>query len=260
MEKVLKSRISATPMTAFTFVTAFRADAPSAWSLGFQDGASVAFEGIAELHSSVMFYVVAIVVGVFYMLAAMAARFGGNPVSAKYLTHGTALELIWTVSPALLLVAVAFPSFRLLYLMDEVVSPSLTVKVLGHQWFWSYEYSDQTADGEGVAFDSYLQPTGDLEEGGLRLLAVDEQVVIPTGAHVRFVLSSTDVIHSWAVPSLGVKLDAIPGRLNQTSTLAERDGTYFGQCSELCGVYHGFMPISVRAVPVGEYLSWLLSQ
>jgi cytochrome c oxidase subunit 2 len=247
-------------MTLFLPLTALRVDAPTPWAFGFQDGASVAFEGISELHSSVMFYVVAIVVGVFYMLSAITVRFSDSPSSAKYLTHGTALELVWTVSPALLLVAVAFPSFRLLYLMDEVVSPSLTVKVLGHQWFWSYEYSDQTADGEGISFDSYLQPTGDLEEGGLRLLAVDEQVVVPTGAHVRFVLSSTDVIHSWAVPSLGVKLDAIPGRLNQTSTLAERDGVYFGQCSELCGVYHGFMPIAVRAVPVGEYLSWLLSQ
>jgi len=247
-------------MRIFLPLTSPLADAPTPWAFGFQDGASVAFEGISELHSSVMFYVVAIVVGVFYMLAAITARFSGNAASAKYLTHGTALELVWTVSPALLLVAVAFPSFRLLYLMDEVVSPSLTVKVLGHQWFWSYEYSDQTAGGEGVAFDSYLQPTGDLEAGGLRLLAVDEQVVVPTGAHVRFVLSSTDVIHSWAVPSLGVKLDAIPGRLNQTSTLAERDGVYFGQCSELCGGYHGFMPIAVRAVPVGEYLSWLLSQ
>lgn len=247
-------------MLAFPTFATLRADAPTPWTFGFQDGASVAFEGISELHSSVMFYVVAIVVGVGYMLAVLAIRFGDAPVSAKYLTHGTALELVWTVSPALLLVAIAFPSFRLLYLMDEVVAPSLTVKVLGHQWFWSYEYSDPTADGEGVAFDSYLQPTADLETGALRLLAVDEQVVIPTGAHVRFVLSSTDVIHAWAVPSLGIKLDAIPGRLNQTSTLAERDGIFYGQCSELCGVYHGFMPIAVRAVPVADYLAWLLAQ
>lgn len=143
----------------------------------------------------------------------------------------------------------------------EVISPSMTIKVVGHQWYWSYEYSDLlTEDGEAVEFDSYMVPDSDLEDGALRLLEVDNRVVIPVDTHVRFVVTGGDVIHDFAVPSLGLKIDATPGRLNQTSVLAQRTGLFAGQCSELCGVYHAFMPISIEVVELDDYLVWLDAQ
>jgi cytochrome c oxidase subunit 2 len=155
---------------------------------------------------------------------------------------------------------IAQPSFSLLYILDEVISPTMTIKAVGHQWYWSYEYTDyETAAGDPVEFDSYMIPETDLELGQLRLLDVDNKVNIPVDTHVRVVVQSADVIHDYAVPSLGVKIDAVPGRLNQTSIIAEREGTFYGQCSEICGVYHGFMPTSVEALPLYEYLTWLNS-
>jgi cytochrome c oxidase subunit 2 len=145
--------------------------------------------------------------------------------------------------------------------MDEVISPTMTVKVAGHQWYWSYEYSDfVSADGESIEFDSYMVPESDLELGQLRLLEVDNRVVVPVDTHIRFIVTGQDVIHDWAVPALGIKMDAVPGRLNQTSVIIQREGTYYGQCSEICGVYHAFMPIVVEAVSLEKYLSWLDSQ
>ncbi|KAH0446767.1 hypothetical protein IEQ34_024393 [Dendrobium chrysotoxum] len=152
------------------------------------------------------------------------------------------------VPSALVLIAIAFPSFKLLYLMDEVLSPSMTVKVAGHQWYWSYEDSDFL--NESIEFDSYMVPETDLEDGQLRLLDVDNRVVVPIDTHIRFLFTGADVIHDFAVPSLGLKIDAVPGRLNQTSVLIEREGVFYGQCSEICGVYHGFMPIAVEAILV----------
>lgn len=176
----------------------------------------------------------------------------------KYANHGTLIELIWTITPALVLIAIAFPSFKLLYMMDEVLSPSMTIKAVGHQWYWSYEYSDFiTDDGESIEFDSYMVPESDLEEGQLRLLSVDSPVVVPVDTHVRFILTGADVIHDFAVPSLGLKADCCPGRLNQVSILVEREGTFYGQCSEICGVYHGFMPIMVKAVSSEEFMAWI---
>ena len=137
----------------------------------------------------------------------------------------------------------------------------MTIKVAGHQWYWSYEYSDYiTEDGEALEFDSYMVPDSDLELGQLRLLDVDNRVVVPVDTHIRFIVTGQDVIHDWAVPSLGVKVDGIPGRLNQTSVLIQREGTYYGQCSEICGVWHGFMPIAVEAVSMEKYIAWLDSQ
>ena len=170
----------------------------------------------------------------------------------------TLIELIWTITPAFVLIAIAFPSFRLLYLLDEVISPTVTIKVVGHQWYWSYEYSDYiNVSGESIEFDSYMLPDSDLELGQFRLLDVDNKVVIPTDTHIRLIVTGADVIHSFAVPSLGLKIDAVPGRLNQTSMLAERTGTLYGQCSEICGVYHGFMPIAIEAVSIQDYLTWI---
>merc|ERR1712057_71483 len=181
--------------------------------------------------------------------------------------HGTRLEIIWTITPALILMAVAVPSFALLYSVDEIIDPEMTLKAVGHQWYWSYEYSDHiNEDGEFINFDSYMIPTEDLgansaKKGGhLRLLEVDNRVVLPVETHIRVVITSADVLHCWAVPSLGVKLDACPGRLNQTSFFANREGVFYGQCSEICGKDHGSMPIVVEAVKLDEYLEWVSNQ
>jgi cytochrome c oxidase subunit 2 len=238
-------------------------DAPEPWLLGFQDGASPTFEGITELHDTIFFYLIVIGVAVGWVLASIVSTFSENrsPISHRYANHGTLIEVVWTVTPALVLVAIAFPSFKLLYLMDEVISPSMTVKVVGHQWYWSYELSDfMSDDGEPVAFDSYMTPVDELEDGQLRLLEVDNRLVLPVDTHIRIVVTGADVIHDFAVPSLGLKIDACPGRLNQTSVLIQRLGTYYGQCSELCGVYHAFMPIAIEAVTLEEYLEFIQSQ
>ena len=173
----------------------------------------------------------------------------------------TLIELIWTITPALILVLIAFPSFKLLYLMDEVTDPSLSVLAEGHQWYWSYEYPDfLNSDGDFVEFDSYLVPESDLEEGSLRMLEVDNRVILPEITHTRFILTAADVIHSFAIPALGVKCDAYPGRLNQFSVLINRLGTFYGQCSEICGILHSSMPIVVESVPLVNFLSWLQEQ
>jgi cytochrome c oxidase subunit 2 len=238
-------------------------DAPEPWQISFQDGASPTFEGITELHSSIFFYLVIIFVGVGWMIGSVVVNFSANtsPIVYKYANHGTLIELVWTITPALILIAIAFPSFKLLYLMDEVMSPSMTIKVVGHQWYWTYQYSDfVNEDGESIEFDSYMIPETDLEEGQLRLLEVDNRVVVPVDTHIRFIVTGADVIHDFAVPALGIKIDCTPGRLNQTSVLVQREGLYYGQCSEICGVYHGFMPIAVEAVSLEKYLAWLDSQ
>nr|YP_010254576.1 cytochrome c oxidase subunit 2 [Ganoderma subamboinense]QUA00709.1 cytochrome c oxidase subunit 2 [Ganoderma subamboinense] len=235
-------------------------DAPQPWQLGFQDSAAPGFTGIVELHNTIFFYLVVICVSVFWVIGSIMYYFNNNnsPIVHKYLNHGTLIELIWTITPALILIAIAFPSFRLLYLLDEVISPTVTIKVVGHQWYWSYEYSDYiNVSGESIEFDSYMIPDSDLELGQFRLLDVDNKVVVPTDTHIRLIVTGADVIHSFAVPSLGLKIDAVPGRLNQTSILAERTGTFYGQCSEICGVYHGFMPIAIEAVSIQDYLAWI---
>jgi len=237
-------------------------DAPQPWQIGFQDSAAPAFTGIVDLHNTIFFYLIVICVGVFWVLGSVMYFFNikNSPIVHKYLNHGTLIELIWTITPALILTLIAFPSFRLLYLLDEVTSPTITIKVIGHQWYWSYEYSDYVTDsGQSVEFDSYMIPESDLELGQFRLLDVDNKMIIPVDCHIRLIVTGADVIHSFAVPSLGLKIDATPGRLNQSSILAERTGTFYGQCSEICGVWHGFMPIAVEAVSVQDYLAWIES-
>jgi cytochrome c oxidase subunit 2 len=246
----------------FIFTTIFN-DAAQPFQIGFQDSCAPGFTGIVELHNTIFFYLVVISVAVFWVLGSVIFYFNSTKsgIVHKYLNHGTLLELIWTVSPAFILIAIAFPSFRLLYLLDEVISPTITIKVVGHQWYWSYEYSDYvTESGDAIEFDSYMIPESDLELGQFRLLDVDNRVVIPVDTHIRLIVTGSDVLHSFAVPSFGVKIDAVPGRLNQSSMLAERTGTFYGQCSEICGVYHGFMPIAVEAVSVQDYLAWVDSQ
>jgi cytochrome c oxidase subunit 2 len=238
-------------------------DAPQPWQLGFQDGGSASFEGIVELHDQIMFYLIIILLGVGWMLSSTIRKFNSyhNQIVHKYHNHGTLIELIWTITPALVLIAIAFPSFKLLYLLDEVIDPVITVKAIGNQWFWSYEYSDYVNDtGETIEFDSYMVPDTELEPGQLRLLEVDNRVILPVDTHIRFIVTARDVIHSFAIPSLGLKLDALPGRLNQTSVVINREGVFYGMCSELCGILHYAMPIVIEAVSLESYLLWLSSQ
>jgi cytochrome c oxidase subunit 2 len=237
-------------------------DSPAPWQLGFQDSAAPGYTGLVTLHNTIGFYLIVISFAVFWALFSTIYYYSSkkNKITYKYLTHGTVLELVWTIAPALVLIAIAFPSFRLLYLMDEVISPTLTIKVIGHQWFWSYEYSDFITDNENtIEFDSYMIPESDLEVGQFRLLDVDNKLIIPVDCHIRLIVTGSDVLHSFGVPSLGLKLDAVPGRLNQVSFLAERSGIYFGQCSEICGVWHGFMPIVIEAVSSSDFLIWINS-
>nr|QNM39639.1 cytochrome c oxidase subunit 2 [Gelidiella fanii] len=241
------------------FPTLGLSDAAENWQIGFQDPATPIMEGIINLHHDLMFFICVISVFVTWMLSRTLwhfnFEFNPNPSS---LSHGTLIEIIWTVTPAFILLIIAVPSFSLLYAMDEIISPAITIKTLGHQWYWSYEYSDYlNEDNESIAFDSYMIPEEDLKNGQLRLLEVDNRMVIPINTHVRLIVSAADVLHSWAVPSLGIKCDAIPGRLNQTSLFIKREGIYYGQCSEICGINHGFMPIVVEAVSLSNYISWI---
>lgn len=238
----------------------WKLDIPMDYQYSFQDAATPIMEEVIHFHNYICIYLTFIIIGVSYMLGVIVLNFAKSKrfISHKYLVHGTLIELVWTITPAVVLVFIAFPSFKLLYLMDEVIDPAITIKVNGHQWYWAYEYSDYaTQDGTSINFDSYMIPESDLEEGDFRLLEVDNRVVVPVDTHVRVVVSSADVIHSWAVPSLGVKMDALPGRLNQTSFLATREGTFYGQCSEICGANHAFMPIVVEAVKLEEYCTYI---
>lgn len=178
-----------------------------------------------------------------------------NPVPST-VVHGTTLEIVWTLIPALVLVVIAVPSFALLYSVDEIVDPALTVKVIGHQWYWSYEYSDyEKEDGSSIAFDSYMLPDDERQVGQLRLLEVDNRIALPVDTHVRLIITAADVLHCWTVPSFGVKRDACPGRLNQASVYVKRPGVFYGQCSEICGVNHAFMPIAVEAMSLKDYVT-----
>jgi cytochrome c oxidase subunit 2 len=234
------------------------ADSSTPWQSSFQDPATSVMEGIITFHHELMFFLIAIVIITLWFTLRCIFLYNEktNPTPLKFV-HGTKLEVIWTVTPVFILLAIAVPSFALLYSMDEVIDPTVTLKVIGHQWYWSYEYSDQESN---INFDSYMIPESDLELGQPRLLEVDNRVIIPTNTHVRVLITSSDVLHSWAVPSLGIKLDACPGRLNQTSMFIKRHGVFYGQCSEICGINHGFMPIVVESVSLENYTDWLVSQ
>nr|WCH57922.1 cytochrome c oxidase subunit 2 [Hypnea nidifica] len=237
-------------------------DVAENWQLGFQDPATPIMEGIINLHHDLMFFICIISIFVTWMLSRTLWHFEHTRNSIpSSLVHGTLIEMIWTITPAFILLIIAVPSFSLLYAMDEVISPAITIKTLGHQWYWSYEYSDyHNEDGECINFDSYMIPEEDLLVGQYRLLEVDNRMVIPINTHIRVIVSAADVLHSWAVPSLGVKCDAIPGRLNQTSLFVKREGLYYGQCSEICGINHGFMPIVVEAVILPNYVQWIFNK
>jgi cytochrome c oxidase subunit 2 len=244
------------------FISVSLNDAPEPWQMGFQEAATPAMEGITNLHNDIMAIIIFVAVFVMWMMGRTLYLFDSsmNKIPSKTV-HGTTIELVWTIVPSLILVVIAIPSFSLLYSMDEVIDPAITLKVVGHQWYWSYEYSDyNTSEEDTINFDSYMIAEDDLELGQLRLLEVDNRIVLPINTHIRVLITSTDVIHAWAVPSLGVKCDAYPGRLNQINTFIKREGVFHGQCSELCGVNHGFMPIVVEAVSLTDYVSWVSSK
>jgi cytochrome c oxidase subunit 2 len=240
-----------------------QADAPIAWQFGFQDPATPVMEGMIDLHHDIWAFMTFVCLFVLWILGRTLYHFNeqSNPIPEKII-HGATIEILWTTIPAIILGFIAFSSFALLYSLDEIVDPAITIKVIGAQWYWHYEYSDYIQPENGIAvspisFDSYMVPDDQLEPGQLRLLEVDNRVVVPTKTHIRFVITGADVIHSWAVPSLGVKCDAVPGRLNQTSAFIKREGVFYGQCSEICGAQHGFMPIVVEAVELEDYINWV---
>nr|UBD07241.1 cytochrome c oxidase subunit II [Otophryne steyermarki] len=219
--------------------------------LGFQDAASPIMEELLHFHDHALMAALLISTLVLYIISTLMT----TKLSNTNTIDAQEIELVWTIMPAVILIVMALPSLRILYLMDEINDPDLTIKVVGHQWYWSYEYSDFT----DISFDSYMIQTNDLTPGLFRLLEVDNRVILPTGTATRTLITADDVLHSWAVPSLGVKMDAIPGRLNQTSFMISHSGLYYGQCSEICGANHSFMPIVLEALPMASFMNWSLS-
>nr|QFK69672.1 cytochrome c oxidase subunit 2 [Parapenaeopsis tenella] len=219
--------------------------------LGLQDSASPLMEQLIFFHDHTMVVLILITTLVGYMMATLFF----NTFTNRFLLEGQTIEIIWTVLPAIILIFIALPSLRLLYLLDEVNNPNITLKAIGHQWYWSYEYSDFLQ----VEFDSYMIPTNELKENEFRLLDVDNRTVLPMNTQIRVLITAADVIHSWTIPALGVKADAIPGRLNQVSFLINRPGLFYGQCSEICGANHSFMPIVIESIPVNSFLNWISS-
>ena len=226
---------------------------PEPWQLGMQDGATPVMNDIIWFHNYLLWLIVAITLFVLALLLIVAVKFNSrsNPVPSRT-THNTTIEMIWTVVPVLILVTIAVPSFRLLFYQLNTPKADVTVKVTGKQWFWSYSYPDSKFE-----FDSLMLQDKDRKPEQPRLLAVDNEMVVPVNKVVRVQVIGADVIHSFSVPSFGIKIDAIPGRLNETWFKAEREGMYYGQCSQLCGRDHAFMPIAVHVVSQQEYTAWL---
>jgi cytochrome c oxidase subunit 2 len=226
---------------------------PVPWQMNLQQAVTPVMEDIVWFHDFLVWLIVAIALFVLILLIYVCIRFNAksNPVPSRT-THNTLIEVAWTVIPVLILVAIAVPSFRLLFLQLDVPQADLTIKAIGKQWFWSYEYPD-----DKIAFDSVMVQQKDLKPDQPRLLAVDNEIVVPVNKVVRVQTTGADVIHAFAVPSFGIKIDAVPGRLNETWFKAEREGIYYGQCSELCGRDHAFMPIAVRVMNEKDYAAWL---
>ena len=226
---------------------------PKPWEIGLQPGATPVMDDIIWFHDFLLWIIAAIALFVLGLLLIVIVRFNAraNPVPSRT-THNTFIEVIWTVVPVLILVTIAVPSFRLLFYQLNVPKADVTVKATGKQWFWSYSYPDQIFE-----FDSLLVQDKDLKPGQPRLLTVDNEMVVPVNKVVKVLTTGADVIHSWAVPSFGVKIDAVPGRINETWFKVEREGTYYGQCSELCGRDHAFMPIVVHVVSEKDYTAWV---
>nr|AQP28250.1 cytochrome c oxidase subunit 2 [Microtermes sp. BDIT8-M2B] len=216
-------------------------------NLSLQDSASPIMEQLIFFHDHALMIMLMIIMTVMYTMVSIIQ----NKQTSRFILEGQMIETIWTIAPAIILVFIAMPSLRLLYLMDEVHNPALTLKAVGHQWYWSYEYSDFTK----LEFDSYM--TQDQQTDSFRLLDTDNRIVLPTNSPIRVIVTAADVLHSWTVPSLGIKTDATPGRLNQVSFSINRPGILYGQCSEICGANHSFMPITIESVATNQFIYWV---
>ncbi len=230
------------------------ANQPKDWQLGFQNPASDGMRDIVNFHNNLLLpIIIAISVFVLFLMLYACVRFraSANPNPSKR-THNVTVEILWTLIPCLILIVMAVPSFKILYKQDTIPKADLTIKAIGYQWYWGYEYPD-----ENIIFDSYMIEEKDLRADQPRLLAVDNEVVVPVNKVIKVLITANDVLHAWALPSFGVKRDAVPGRINETWFKAEKEGTYYGQCSELCGIKHAFMPITVKVVSEEDYQEWL---
>tara|TARA_B100001121_G_scaffold121226_1_gene106327 strand:- start:768 stop:1580 length:813 start_codon:yes stop_codon:yes gene_type:complete len=239
---------------SFIVIQQAQANQPKNWQLGFQEAASESMQDIVNFHDKLLLpIIVAISVFVLFLMAYACIRFRAsrNPNPSKR-THNVAVEVLWTLIPCFILIVIAVPSFKILYKQDTIPKADLTIKAIGYQWYWGYEYPD-----ENIVFDSYMVEEKDLRADQPRLLAVDNEVVVPVGKVIKVLITANDVLHAWALPSFGVKRDAVPGRINETWFKADKEGTYYGQCSELCGIKHAFMPITVKVVSEEEYEQWL---
>ena len=246
------SLVSSIVATSIATKSALAASEP--WQFGLQDAASPIMERIQSFHSLLFWIITLITLFVLGLLIYVCVKFreDKNPTPSRR-SHHTMLEVIWTAVPVLILVIIAIPSFKLLYFSDVVPKTDMTIKAIGRQWYWSYEYPDHG----NFTFDAYMIADEDLEEGQLRLLETDNRLVVPAQTNIRVQVTASDVLHAWAMPALGVKVDAVPGRLNELWIHVNEPGTYYGQCSELCGVNHGFMPITLEALPADEFEAWV---
>jgi len=231
------------------------AEAPRPWEIGMQPPATPVKDRLNAFHNELLVITFLIAAFVMALLLYVIVRFNHrrNPVPS-HTSHNTVIEILWTIVPVLVLVIIAIPSFKLMYYMDRVPNPDMTIKVTGHQWYWSYEYPDQ----KGLAFDSNVIQDADLKPGQLRLLDVDNPLVVPIHTNIRVLVTSTDVIHSWFIPSFGVQEYAVIGRLNESWFNVEREGTYYGECNQICGVNHAFMPIKIVALSKEAFQRWLV--
>nr|UQJ75094.1 cytochrome c oxidase subunit II [Comatermes perfectus] len=218
-------------------------------NMNLQDSASPIMEQLISFHDHTLMIITMIIAVVAYMMISLTF----NKYINRFMLEGQLIEVAWTVAPAIILVFIAMPSLRLLYLMDEIHNPALTLKAIGHQWYWSYEYSDFIK----VEFDAYMTPQESENKNLFRLLDTDNHTTLPMNSFVRIIVTAADVLHSWTVPSLGVKTDATPGRLNQCSFLINRAGLFYGQCSEICGANHSFMPIVIESVSTDAFINWI---
>nr|YP_010925400.1 cytochrome c oxidase subunit II [Figulus punctatus]WKD83637.1 cytochrome c oxidase subunit II [Figulus punctatus] len=214
-----------------------------------QDSASPLMEQLSFFHDHTLMILLMITVLVGYLMTSLFF----NKYNYRFLLEGQTIEVIWTILPAITLIFIALPSLRLLYLLDEVNNPLISIKAIGHQWYWSYEYTDF----KNIEFDSYMIPSQDLKSSGFRLLDVDNRTAIPYNSQVRLMVTAADVLHSWTIPALSIKIDATPGRLNQVSFILNRTGLFFGQCSEICGANHSFMPIVVESISPSFFIKWI---
>ena len=247
-------------LIAYTFLSILAygqlvAEQPKDWQLGFQKSASKSMSDIVLFHDYMLLPIItAITVFVLFLVIYACIKFRATKNKiASQTSHNTTIEIVWTLVPCLILIIMAVPSFKVLYSQDKVPPADVTVKAIGYQWYWGYEYPD-----ENIIFDSYMIEDKDLKANQPRLLSVDNEVVVPVNKNIKVLITANDVLHAWALPSFGVKRDAVPGRINETWFKADRTGTFYGQCSELCGIKHAFMPITVRVVTDEEYKKWLL--